>query len=143
MSEFTYETLRAGTNKNDSDSGAEVARKFNDNFQKVLDMFKSLEESLTKINESLNSGSGISDIVVSEDNELIITFNDGTTKNLGVVVGSDGAVYVPHVSENKILTFTIEDEPTSVPDPVDLNPNDEWSEIDDSEAKTDYIWNTL
>ena len=52
------------------------------------------------------------------------------------------AVYVPHVSDKKILSFTIENHPTDVPEPVDLNPNDEWSTIDD-DGVTDYMWETL
>ena len=64
-------------------------------------------------------------------------------KNLGRVVGKDGAVYVPHISDQKILSFTIEDEPQGVPDPVDLNPNDEWSGIDESTIVSDYIWEQM
>lgn len=84
----------------------------------------------------------ITDISISQDNELILQFSDGSTKNLGCVIGKDGAVYVPSVSDRKILSFTIEDEPTGVPDPVDLNPNDEWGEIDDN-GVTDYTWETI
>lgn len=44
----------------------------------------------------------------------------------------------------KILTFTIEDQPNGVPEPVDLNPSDEWSGIgDENENVTDYIWEQL
>lgn len=46
--DFIYELLRAGTNANDSDSGSEVARKFNDNFQKVQEKFVEIDQSLTK-----------------------------------------------------------------------------------------------
>ena len=140
MSEFNYETLKAGTTKENSDSGAEVARKFNDNFQKILEKFKSLDESLGKIHESITGNSGVIDAVISENGELIIRFHDGTEKNLGVVVDGSGAVYVPHVSEQKILTFTVETEPTEIPDPVDLNPNDEWGNIDENEVVSEYVW---
>lgn len=58
--------------------------------------------------------------------------------------GADGKVYVPHIDEHKVLTFTIEDTAGEVPDAVDLNPNDEWSGIDESEAVvTDYVWDTI
>ena len=43
---FIYELLRAGTTPNDSDSGSEVARKFNDNFQKVKEKFAEIDQSL-------------------------------------------------------------------------------------------------
>ena len=145
MSNFIYETLRAGTTKDNSDSGAEVARKFNDNFQKILEKFNSLDDSLTKINESIATNSGVIDAVITKDGELVIKFLDGSEKNLGIVVDGSGSVYVPHVSAQKILTFTIEEEPTGVPDPVDLNPNDEWSRIDETEKEvvTDYVWDTI
>lgn len=97
-----------------------------------------------KIVINTNTGSFVTGADISDDNELIITFSDGTTKNLGNVIGEDGAVYVPHISAQKILTFTIEDQPNGVPEPVDLNPSDEWSGIgDESEDVTDYIWEQL
>lgn len=46
--DFIYELLRAGTTPSDSDSGSEVARKFNDNFQKVQEKFAEIDQSLTE-----------------------------------------------------------------------------------------------
>ena len=96
---------------------------------------------------SFSGGSGAETAVVdaelTEDGDMILKLSDGTEKNIGNVVGEDGAVYVPHVSEHKILSFTIEDEPSGVPDPVDLNPHDEWSNIDDSEIVSDYVWEQM
>lgn len=43
---FVYELLRAGSTSSDSDSGAEVARKFNDNFKNVQDKFSDIEQSI-------------------------------------------------------------------------------------------------
>ena len=89
-------------------------------------------------------GVGITNVEISENGELIITFTNGTIKNLGNVVGADGAVYVPHVSANKVLTFTVEEEPTEIPEPTDLNPADDWGSIDDEGSiKTDFIWDTI
>lgn len=96
-----------------------------------------------KIIINTNTGAVVTGADISEDNELILTFSDGTTKNLGNVIGKDGAVYVPHISEKKILSFTIEDEPGEIPEPVDLNPNDEWSGIDGSSIMSDYIWESM
>lgn len=87
---------------------------------------------------------GVVDCEINDAGELIATFTDGTTKNLGKVVGEDGGVYVPHIDEHNVLTFTLEESPTDAPDPVDLNPNDEWSGIDDgSSVKTDYVWESI
>lgn len=86
---------------------------------------------------------GVIDCEINESGELIATFTDGTTKNLGKVVGDNGAVYVPHIDEHNVLTFTIEENPADIPDPVDLNPHDEWSEIDGSEITSDYVWEKM
>lgn len=97
-----------------------------------------------KIVINTNTGAVVTDAGISADNELILTFSDGSVKNLGSVIGKDGAVYVPHISAQKVLTFTIEDEPDGIPNPVDLNPNDEWSGIGDgSGVVTDYVWERL
>lgn len=89
------------------------------------------------------SGNPVVDAELAENGDMILKMSDGTEKNIGSVAGEDGAVYVPHISEQKILSFTIEDEPGDVPDPVDLNPHDEWSDIDDSEIVSDYVWEKM
>lgn len=89
-----------------------------------------------------DNAAAIANIEINEAGELIITFEDDTTQNLGRVVGKDGAVYVPHVNERKILTFTVEESPTEIPAPVDLNPFDEWSDMDD-EIHSDYVWEEM
>ena len=63
---------------------------------------------------------------ISMDGELLVFFDDGNVKNLGKVVGEDGAVYVPHLDDHKILSFTLKNHPTEIPAPVDLNPFDDW-----------------
>lgn len=95
-------------------------------------------------------GAGIISMEINEDGELIVRYDDGRTVNLGVVKGVDGkdgdpgAVYVPHIDSHKVLTWTIEDEAGDVPEPVDMLPDDEWSDIDDeSKGRTDYVWDTL
>lgn len=87
---------------------------------------------------------------INEDGELIIFFEDETTTNLGKVVGSDGAVYVPHVDNHRVLSFTVETEPGEIPDPVDLNPNDEWGpmgdewgSVGDNDTMTNYVWEEI
>jgi len=95
-----------------------------------------------KVVVSSNSGAGISNIEII-NNELIVTMDNGDVKNLGNVVGKDGAVYVPHVSAQKVITWTIEESAGEIPAPVDLNPSDEWGGVDDSEVVTDYVWESL
>lgn len=95
-----------------------------------------------RVHVSSAEGKGIADMMITTAGDLIVYFTDGTWKNLGRVVGKDGVVYVPHIDEHKIMTFTIEDEPGVIPDPVDLNPFDEWEPIED-EGITDYIWESI
>lgn len=95
-----------------------------------------------------DTSKGIADVAINELGELIVTYDDETTQNMGKVVGDDGAVYVPHVDEHKILTFTIEPATGEIPDPVDLNPHDEWSEMEDHGMEpfgytTAYAWEDL
>ena len=80
---------------------------------------------------------------LSELGELIVSYEDGTTKNLGKVKAEDGAVYVPHMSPQKVLSWTVEQAPGEIPAPVDLNPNDEWGSVDGSETVTEYVWESL
>lgn len=52
-------------------------------------------------------------------------------------------VYVPTISDDKILTLTLQEEPGVESVSCDLNPFDEWSEIDGAESSSDYIWEQL
>lgn len=90
-----------------------------------------------------NTGLGIIDMRITADGELLVFFDDDSIKNLGTVVGSDGKIYVPHIDEHKILTFTLEDEPGKIPPATDLNPNDEWSGIGGATIETDYVWEPM
>lgn len=90
-----------------------------------------------------DNSNAVVDVAVSDEGELVVTFEDGTTQNLGAVGNAENVVYVPHVDEHKILTFTIETEATEVPAPVDLNPNDEWSNIDEAVIVSEYVWESM
>lgn len=52
-----------------------------------------------------------------------------------------GVVYVPSISDSKILSWT-NNGGLENPDPVDLNPFDEWSETG-NEIETEYIWEPM
>lgn len=91
---------------------------------------------------------GIINMEINTDGDLIVTFDDETTQNLGHVIGQDGVVYVPHVDAHKVLTFTVESAPIEPPEPVDLNPNDEWSDMGDGGmdapgGETAYVWESM
>lgn len=100
----------------------------------------------TKGDESRLIGADIND-----NGELVVTFSDGYTKSLGVVAGQNGLIYVPHIDDKKVLTFTIEAEPEALPGPIDLCPSDDWGSIADGETEeeeagnggTDYMWEDM
>lgn len=53
--------------------------------------------------------------------------------------GKSGVVYVPEISDRKILSWTIQEitDGLVVPSPTDLNPYDEWTE---DETESEYVW---
>lgn len=89
---FVYELLRAGTTQANSDSGAEVARKINDNFKKVQDKFTELDKTIQEgvtvnvpIGDATTAG-----IVKSSDSENMVT------------IGKDGTMEVASLNVNKL-----------------------------------------
>lgn len=78
---------------------------------------------------------------VNADGDLIVTLSDGREINAGHVVGADGVTFTPSINEQKILSWT-NDGGLENPEPVDLNPHDEWSDIDGS-GETQFIWSPM
>lgn len=76
-----------------------------------------------------SSGKLITNMRLTANGELLVFFDDHSIENLGVVVGADGLVYIPHIDDNSILTFTIESGTGEVPDPVNLNTPEQWGSI--------------
>ena len=93
----------------------------------------------TPIGDTIDYAScGIKSFDVDENDNITITLLNGRVIELGNIPGASGATFIPHISEDKILTWTC-DKDLPVPDPVDLNPFDEWE--DDSEISgSDYVW---
>ena len=58
--------------------------------------------------------------------------------------GTSGVVFVPEISDRKILSWTIKEisDDLTVPNPTDLNPNDEWNETG-NEVASEYIWEPM
>lgn len=81
---------------------------------------------------------GIKSFDVDENDNITITLLDGRVIELGNIPGASGATFTPHISEDKILTWTC-DKDLPVPDPVDLNPFDEWEDEGES-SSSDYVW---
>lgn len=53
--------------------------------------------------------------------------------------GTSGVVFVPEISDRKILSWTIKEvsDDMAVPAPTDLNPFDEW---ENDETVSEYVW---
>lgn len=89
-----------------------------------------------------NGSSGIADCRIDENDHLIVTLSDGSVIDAGYVGAVDGVTFIPHISEDKILTWT-NDGGLENPEPVDLNPFDEWSTVPDEGVESDYEWDFL
>jgi hypothetical protein len=86
-------------------------------------------------------------IVLNENDSTIqltangVPIGDSVTINTGAASSGASAVYIPSISDKKILSWTISKNADNlkVPDPVDLNPYDEWTE-DETDGDSDYVW---
>jgi hypothetical protein len=110
-----------------------------------------LDQRLIQVDAMLNAANEMNNYLSETKADNIVVDEAANTIQLtanGVLIGdavkrdgegATGAVYVPSISENKILSWTINktSEDLEVPTPVDLNPYDEWEE--DSTA-SDYVW---
>ena len=56
----------------------------------VLQENKRLSSELSEMKKQLSSFKSLGDALINKDHELVLTFSDGSTKSLGVVVGTDG-----------------------------------------------------
>lgn len=82
------------------------------------------------------------DNVYIKDGHLHIVFSDGLDSDVGEVVGQNRKIYVPKIDDHKILSWSVEDIEGTIPDPVDLNPFDEWSPIGPEEGSA-YVWEPM
>lgn len=88
---------------------------------------------------------GSCDIVnclINEDGHLVVELANGRIIDAGYVGATDGVTFIPHISEDLILSWT-NDGGLDNPEPVDLSPFNDWSEIDGAESNSDYLWERL
>ena len=83
------------------------------------------------------SACGIAKFEVDDNDNITITMHNGRVVELGHVAGASGVTFIPHIDDNKILTWT-NNGGLENPAPVDLNPFDEW--VDDDVEDDDYVW---
>ena len=84
----------------------------------------------------------IVDFKINDDGHLVVTLSDGRVIDAGYVGKVDGVTFVPQISDDLILSWT-NNGGLKNPDPVDLNPHDNWAEIDGVESNSDYLWEPL
>ena len=85
------------------------------------------------------SNCGIKSFDVDENDNITVTLVNGKVIDLGNIEGASGATFTPHISEDLILSWT-NDKGLPNPDPVDLNPYDDWVEDSAEGSSSDYIW---
>lgn len=89
------------------------------------------------------STGGIVDCKINEDGHLVVTFSDGRILDVGYVGAADGVTFIPHISDDLILSWT-NDGGLENPDPVDISPFNDWVELgDDGETETQYTWDFI
>ena len=88
------------------------------------------------------NASCIVEFKINDDGHLVVTLTDGRVIDAGYVGKADGVTFVPQISDDLILSWT-NDGGLENPEPVDLNPFDEWNEIDGVESTSEYIWEQL
>ena len=96
-----------------------------------------------KVEVSNVSASGIESCVINEEGNLIVTLTNGKVIDAGHVGSADGVTFTPHVSSDRILSWS-NNGGLDNPDPIDLNPFDEWIELgEDGTTSTQYVWDFM
>ncbi len=99
MAELNFEKLRAGTTKDNSDSGAQVAQKVNDNFDKVKAKVEEIEE---KITTGTGAKIAINGTVLEADEEGVVNIPVVTKEQIGLVQSSEDEDFICAVEDGKM-----------------------------------------
>lgn len=91
-----------------------------------------------------NLGVGIVSIEVDDAGNLIVHHSDGRSENIGKV-GSDSCVgvYIPHYSQDGIMTFTLKEKPEEANYSFDIDPYNNWAPVEGVEQNSTYLWEEL
>ena len=111
--DFIYEKLRAGTSAANSDSGSEVARKFNDNFETASKKFLEIDGQLQEFKQAdiikIIRINGLNLPVTDNTAEIPIATAlahgvvKGTDVENGVFVKEDGTMEINQVNMDKLV----------------------------------------
>lgn len=83
-------------------------------------------------------------VEIDEEGNLIITYSDGTINNAGkTTCDAVTGIYIPDVSKDGILTMTLNQKVGEPSYSWDINPFNDWNQIEGVEGKSTYIWESL
>lgn len=86
--------------------------------------------------------SGISEIRIDDDGNLVAVYNDGSQEVIGKTGNHCAGIYVPSMEED-ILTFTLSDSATDKVLSFDVEQSNNWSELNGTANSSNYIWREL
>lgn len=88
--------------------------------------------------------SGVVNIEINENGEVIVNYADGNSQNLGKMQNEcKCGIYVPSLVQPDKLTFTLQEQPGDPVISFDIDPSNEWSDVDGPVDDTGYIWESL
>ena len=97
----------------------------------------------TRVEIVADEAPGIEKCEINEEGHLIVTLTNGAIIDAGFVGNDNGATFIPHISEDLILSWT-NDKDLENPAPIDISPFNDWVELgDDGEVDSQYVWETL
>lgn len=83
-------------------------------------------------------------VKIDEDGNLLVAYSDDTVENLGKVIGDViSGIYIPDVTEDGIMTMTLSKDVGEDSYSWDINPFNDWHEIDGVETSSTYTWEEL
>lgn len=83
-------------------------------------------------------------VSVNDDGEMVVTYTDGSTENIGKISGGAASgIYVPSLSEDGILTMTLNEEAGDPSYSWDINQFNDWTAIGSDEPDVAYVWSKL
>lgn len=95
-----------------------------------------------KLNSVSISG-GIQTIEITRNNELVVVYADGSKEVVGKINTSESGIYIPNVTKDGMLIYTLSDMPGDETLSFDINPFNNWNTLDGPESTSTYIWREL
>lgn len=102
--DFVYELLRAGKTSADSDTGSEVARKVNGNFEKVKEALTAMDQSLdTKVQNAVTQAveDGTLEVPIGDSEKAGAVKSSNQENKIGI--SGDGTMEVVSLNVDKLV----------------------------------------